>query len=670
MKKPELLAPAGSPESLKAAISAGADAVYMGLSKFNARQNADNFGREELVEAVRLCKFYNKKLYITLNTLVFDREISEVLGEARFCAEAGVDAFIVQDLGLIRLLREILPEVPIHASTQCATHSLEQVKALAELGVERVVVARELSKYDLEAIMRETPVEIEAFVHGALCMSHSGTCLMSAYMGGRSGNRGECAQPCRLPYNESYPLSLRDLSLANHVRELCEMGIDSFKLEGRMKSAEYVYRTVKVWRRLVDENRDATLKEIQELEDIFSRGGFTDGYYTLEKGNNMLGTRSEKDKEKTREAEKITEFSLPKREITAEFVKNGDRAGLTLACDGISAFAECEALEPTGNGTGEEVIRDSLLKLGDTNFTCSDIKISLDSPVFFRRSTLNAVRREACEALEEKMIGAGRVIPERAYRRPCEKTVENGGLWVVYQGNRQVDGGELEALFERGVERVFLPYSTELERPDERCGILLPRAVFDKDLKSFEDGLLRLKRLGYTSALAENLGVAMTARRFGFELYGGAGLNAVNSFTLGVLDSLGFRAVALSGEVTDAYKRGLAGSVPVGETVWGRASLMLIENCVMGARDGCFGCTGTCRKRGELVDRTGERFPVIPDAFHRSVIYNSRPTYNADKPITDGISFRVIYITDERSALSVVDTVTDGNAPDFKFTRK
>ena len=173
MKKPELLAPAGSPESLKAAISAGADAVYMGLSKFNARQNADNFGREELVEAVRLCKFYNKKLYITLNTLVFDREISEVLDEARFCAEAGVDAFIVQDLGLMSLLKETLPEVPIHASTQCATHSLEQVKALAELGVERVVVARELSKYDLEAIMRETPVEIEAFVHGALCMSHS-----------------------------------------------------------------------------------------------------------------------------------------------------------------------------------------------------------------------------------------------------------------------------------------------------------------------------------------------------------------------------------------------------------------------------------------------------------------------------------------------------------------
>lgn len=669
MKKPELLAPVGSPESLIAAISAGADAVYMGLPRFNARVNADNFQRDDLAEAVKLCRLYSKKLYITLNTLVFDRELCDVIDEARFCAKCGVDAFIVQDLGLMKLLRETLPEVPIHASTQCATHNLEQIKTLAGLGVTRVVVARELSRGDLEYIMNNTTVEIEAFVHGALCMSHSGTCLMSAYMGGRSGNRGECAQPCRLPYNNGYPLSLRDLSLARHVRELCDMGIDSFKIEGRMKSPEYVYRTVSVWRRLIDERRNATDEEMHELENIFSRNGFTDGYYTLKKGKEMFGTRSGDDKEKTRETERMTKFELPKIPIDIKFIKKDNLTTLTVSSQGKEISCKCEALPAEGGGTGETVIRDSLLKLGDTDFVCENIEIILDSPAFFKRSSLNALRREAVEKLEKLLVGEVRSVPERGFENVQEKTFKNEGLWVVFCGQRKVDKNETDKLFTLGVTRIFLPFSTEFECFDKRCGIVLPRAVFDKDRDDFEKRLERLKSIGYEFALAENLGVGMIASHHGFSLYGGSGLNAVNSHTLSELQKLGFRAVLVSGEVTEAQKRGLSTPLPVGDTVWGRAPLMLVENCVMGVRDGCFGCTEICRKKGTLTDRTGETFPVIPDMYHRSVIYNSRITYNADKKTPDTVSFRAIYITDE-NPIQTLEKVLEGNTPDFKFTRK
>ncbi len=669
MKKPELLAPAGSPESLIAAISAGADAIYMGLSRFNARVNADNFQPDDVKEAVRLCRLYGKKIYITLNTLVFDRELADVLSEARFCAETGVDAFIVQDLGLMKLLRETLPEVPIHASTQCATHNLEQINTLASLGVTRAVVARELSRGDLEYIMKNTPIEIEAFVHGALCMSHSGTCLMSAYMGGRSGNRGECAQPCRLPYNNTYPLSLRDLSLARHVKELCDMGVDSFKIEGRMKSPEYVYRTVSVWRRLIDERRDATDSEMQELENIFSRNGFTDGYYTLKKGKEMLGTRSGEDKEKTRKTERSTEFKLPEIPVNIKFTKKNDTATLVLSSNGHEVFCECEALPAEGGGTGESVIRESLLKLGDTNFRCENIEISLDSPAFFKRSSLNSLRREAVEKLEKSLIGDVIRIPERSYSYIEKKSFENDGLWIVFCGQRKIDKVEVEALLSQGASRLFLPFSTELECIDKRCGVVLPRAVFDKDRENYEKRLCRLKELGYTSALAENLGVGMIANSHGFDLYGGSGLNAVNSHSISALEKLGFKAVLVSGEVTEAQKRGFLNTIPVGDTAWGRASLMLIENCTMGCRDNCFGCSEICRKKGTLTDRTGESFPVIPDMYHRSVIYNSRITYNADKTTPDTVSFRAIYITDE-NPIQTLEKVLTGKTPDFKFTRK
>ncbi len=679
MKKPELLAPAGSFEALEAAISAGADAIYAGLSRFNARSRAENFGHDKLAEAVKLCKLHKRKLYLTLNTLVFDKELDDVVSEAKFCAEIGVDALIVQDLGLMTILSHVIPEIPLHASTQCATHNLDQIYALAELGVKRAVVARELSEYDLEKTVAGSPIEIEVFVHGAMCMSHSGTCLMSSYLGGRSGNRGECAQPCRLPYslgNSSleYPLSLRDLSLGSHVRELCQIGVSSFKIEGRMKSPEYVYKTTQVFRRLIDEGRNASPDEIKELEMIFSRNGFTDGYYTGKKGVQMFGVRQSEDKKKTSEAEKDVNYKLGKIPVRAFFTQKGDRARLIFSKDGISGESECEAVCADNGGTDREIIAQSISKLGDTPFVCNHADIFLESPVFFKRSVLNALRREAIQNLEKTIFSGRDNIPERSFP-PLKKAIfEKKGLWVIFERNKKISSNTVESLLSMGAEKIFLPLFSVEKFYGPKSAVVLPRAVFEKDSEEFTERLKTVYDMGYRTAFAENLGVGMMAQKCGFAVIGGAGLNAVNSYSLSALESFGFKAVVLSGELTEIQKKNMKSSMPIGDTVWGKAPLMLIENCVMGTRDGCFWCKNTmCLKSGVLCDRKGEKFPVLPDSFHRAVIYNSRPTYRADRENAEAISFGVIYITDEKDAekiftlVSKKSEITDIN---FKFTRK
>ncbi len=299
---PELLAPAGSPEALQAAIAGGADAVYIGGTLFNARMNAKNFDRPAIKQAVNDCHKEGVRLYVTLNTLLLDKQMNDALSFVSFLYEAGVDALITADLGLALEIRKRLPDFPLHASTQVSGHNVPAAYFLKSLGFERMVCARELSAENLRILTKNSPIEIEVFVHGALCVCHSGQCLFSSVVGGRSGNRGECAQPCRLPYNGKYPLSLKDNCLAGHLKELVEMGVASLKIEGRMKSPEYVYGVVSMYRKLLDQKRDAGEKELSYLADIFSREGFTDGYYTGKISNAMLGTRTADDKKKSSSA--------------------------------------------------------------------------------------------------------------------------------------------------------------------------------------------------------------------------------------------------------------------------------------------------------------------------------------------------------------------------------
>ena len=299
---PELLSPCGSREQLEAAIAAGADAVYFGGTVFNARMNAKNFDRDGVRDAVALCHGNGVRAYVTMNTQIYDRELKSALEYAGFLRECGVDALIVSDPGLISLIRKYYPGMELHASTQMTAHNVEAADRLYGMGMKRVVGARELSKENIETLVNGSKAEIEIFIHGAICVSCSGQCLMSAMLGGRSGNRGECAQPCRMSYNGGYPISLKDMCLAGHITELIEAGVASLKIEGRMKSPSYVYGVTKIYRRLLDERRNATQKEMKELADLFSRGGFTDGYYTGKIGSEMLGTRSERDIEQSRKA--------------------------------------------------------------------------------------------------------------------------------------------------------------------------------------------------------------------------------------------------------------------------------------------------------------------------------------------------------------------------------
>lgn len=296
---PELLAPCGSMEALTAAVRAGADAVYFGGTLFNARMHAKNFSRDEIRRAAETCHEAGVRCYVTLNTLLLDRQMREAAEFAFFLYEAGIDALILTDLGLASLLRRELPNLPLHASTQLSGHNADAAAFFSARGFSRMVCARELSGADLRRLCEASPIGIECFVHGALCVSHSGQCLLSAVMGGRSGNRGECAGPCRLPYNGRYPLSLKDLCLAGHLSELRRAGVCSLKIEGRMKSPAYVASTVSVYRRLLDEDRDAAPEEIARLAGVFSRSGFTDGYFTGKISPAMLGVRRESDKEAT-----------------------------------------------------------------------------------------------------------------------------------------------------------------------------------------------------------------------------------------------------------------------------------------------------------------------------------------------------------------------------------
>ena len=296
---PELLSPAGSPEALASALRGGADAVYLGAKSFNARMNAANFDRAAIERAAADCHAAGARLYVTLNTLILEREYGAALDEARALRDAGVDALIVADLGLAREIRLNYPDFELHASTQAGVHSADGARALSALGFSRVVCARELSKENIGCVIA-SGVETEIFIHGALCVCHSGQCLFSSLVGGRSGNRGECAQPCRLAYNGSYPLSLKDSCLAAHVREIIGLSPASLKIEGRMKSPDYVYNVTSVWRRLLDAGRDASEKELDGMARVFSRGGFTDGYFTGRIGKSMNGVRTEADKQRTR----------------------------------------------------------------------------------------------------------------------------------------------------------------------------------------------------------------------------------------------------------------------------------------------------------------------------------------------------------------------------------
>ena len=651
--RPELLCPAGSPAAFDAAIDAGADAIYVGGTAFNARINAKNFTEEEMREAIARAHAYGVKVYIAANTLVFDKEMSAFLRAAEGAYLAGADAFIVADLGAATQLKKYTPDVELHASTQLSGHSLDTAKALEKLGFSRMVCAREMSREDLITFTKNSPIEAEVFVHGALCVCHSGQCLFSSVVGGRSGNRGECAQPCRLPYKtqkaNKYPLSLKDLSLAAHVGELCDMGVASFKIEGRMKSPEYVRETAAIWRTLIDERRGADRYELAELARIFSRGGYTDGYYEKNIGAHMLGVRSEEDKKISRE---LTEFKGITRKIPIDLhttLKAGKPVSLTVEPFNITVYGDTP--ETAINAPLDlAALKKSLTKFGGTPYEVANFTAELDDGLILPVSKLNALRRSALDEISSaqqihRSIGD---LPERAKPRGM-RTPKNTAVFY--------DPATVTEKAKEFFDIIYLP----LDKYDGSTdGVMLPAVIFDSQADKARELLKRARSLGARHALVGNLGHIALAREEGFEIHGDLRLNAANGDTVAALECLGVADIVLSPELTLARMRDIGGESAA--IVYGRLPLMVTEKCIGKELADCKACNSG---KLTLTDRKGVNFPVLREWEHRSLILNSLPIFMADKESSlraAGLSMRHFIFSTEtvREVDSIIEKYKHG----------
>ena len=618
-KKPELLCPAGSMEALDAAIEAGADAVYLGGTAMNARIHAANFSPDALREAVKRAHAYGTKVYLTLNTLVTDRELPQFLEAAWDASLAGVDALIVADAGGAAAVHRAIPEMELHASTQMSGHNSKMAKTLQALGYRRMVAAREISKENLTRLLRESPIETELFVHGALCVCHSGQCLFSSVVGGRSGNRGECAQPCRLPYGSSntYPLSLKDLSLAEHIPELISLGVASLKIEGRMKAPEYVRDVTSVFRRLLDENRPATAREMKTLAESFSRGGFTDGYFTNQMNRSMLGVRSETDKQNTRGsfpfsglAKKVDVklFASIRRDLPAKMTLTVGKRSVTVAGD----IPQTALTAPLSR---EDVLR-SLSRMGGTPYRVIDANIEIEEGLMLPVSRMNDLRRRAVAALDDSAMPPKRERKPIAWRTPDGVRTEQ--RTARFYRREQITADALSYF-----DRIYLPLH-RFEAPAN--GVVLPPVIFDGEIESIRAQLVTAKEKGARYALVGNLGHIALARAAGLEIAGDYRLNATNRESVALLRDLGFERVILSPELTLPQLRDIGGETSA--IVYGRLPLMTLERCILKDVADCNACGSDI---GELRDRRGVAFPVLREWEHRNVVYNSLPTCMSDR---------------------------------------
>ena len=622
-KLPELLCPAGSYSALEAAVDGGADAIYLGGLAFNARKGAKNFSREELERGIALAHAYGAKVYLALNTLIHDREMDELLRAAEDACGLGADALIVADLGAAREIRRRF-DIELHASTQVSGHSVGATEYLADAGFSRMVCAREMSREDIRTFIDTSPLEAEVFVHGALCVCHSGQCLFSSVVGGRSGNRGECAQPCRLPYKNKnpYPLSLKDLCLAGHIPELCELGVASLKIEGRMKSPEYVHAVTRIWRRLLDERRAATREDMRELEAVFSRQGFTDGYFTSNISSKMLGVRTEAQKRESRELET---FDGIKRKIGVEMsvkMKKDTPIELCVSSGGIEVSVQGDVpMQAINAPLDKAAVEKSLAKLGGTPYELTSIDIELDEGLMMPVSALNALRRRAIEELGKtnspkpftvKYAEPKRLAPSK--KKAHKKTA------AFYNANSVTDKAR----------KFFDVIYTPLESYDGSTnGAILPPVIFDSEIERVQKMLSAARERGCGHLLVANVGHLSLVKDMGFELHGDIRLNVYNNATAAVCEELGFEDILLSPELTLPQMRDIGGAT--GACVYGRLPLMITEKCVSPELDAKGTCESCKQGRATLVDRRGISFPVLRTFDHRSLIFNSVPVYMADK---------------------------------------
>ena len=640
----ELLAPAGSMESLRAAVQNGADAVYLGVGEFNARQSAKNFTLETLNEALKYCHIRGVQVHLTLNTLVADREMQQVRNLIRAAAQAGVDAFIVQDWGVVQLCRQIAPHVPIHGSTQMTVHSLAGVQMCAAMGMQRVVLSRELNRNEIQYICAASPIEIEIFGHGALCMCYSGQCYLSAMIGSRSGNRGRCAQPCRQSYGYSrwenkYPLSLKDNCLVHYVGAIEEMGVTSLKLEGRMKRPEYVAAVTRVYRQAID-GAPVTPEMMQTLSDAFNRQGFTNGYYLGKVTPRMFGIREDvpENQEFLQAARQSYESGeAPLVDLKFRAVVTVDGSSLTASDpDGRMCMAQGPIPERAMNValTGQALAA-RVAKTGGTPYRCAEVRTQVDPGLMLSAAAINAMRRDVLNQMtalrarrEEHPVKRAKDIPY--FKGPTGLP----GLTVQVSVREQLT----PRLLESETAMLYVPLHILAEDAKMcqalanrgRCAAVLPRIVHDDELPRVIQRLNTVRSLGIRDVLVGNIGLMIPAKEAGMRLRGDFGLNIFNSASANVCRDLKLASATVSFEMTLPQIRDLSKAVNMEMIIYGRLPLMITEQCLIKNKTGECACQSGVPIK--LTDKTGADFPVVKEADTcRSVLLNGKKLYWLDR---------------------------------------
>lgn len=675
--KPELLAPANL-KTLSAAVQAGADAVYLGGTSFGARKFAENFDLEQMEKAADYCHLRGVKVYLAANILISDNEIDSFLSFIADAYNLGIDAFILQDIGMASLIKDRLPDARLHASTQLTVHNTDGAAFMKEFGFKRVVAARELSRDDVFHIAEHSGVETEIFVHGALCMSYSGQCLMSSMIGGRSGNRGSCAQPCRLPYQlycdgkekgKGYFLSPRDLSLTGNMTDILKSGVSSLKIEGRMKGPEYVAAAVSVLRKLIDEERNSTAEEKLLLENAFSRNGFTSGmfsgdynrYINSESGNDDIYKNRDRDILKSLKVYTEERANIKRMPVSFKaHAVQGENLKISASVTGVDVSVSGEKAQKAQNKpTDALTIEKQIAKTGDYPFYANDIKVVTDGETFLPLSEINSLRRESLDRLGQKII--------KSFKRNESKLSYSSNKTGTPKGKTEIaimvtNEKQLEVARKSGIKKIFVP-----------CGInhleneiaVFPDIIHNEYLDEYI-ALLRKS----TKICTANYALIKRAISMGKEVVTSTALNVFNSESAKFWADKGVKEILVSQELNIKQIGKLYVDVPVGAVVYGKTVMMKTAVCpVKAALKKCGG--SSCR--AYLKDRKNEQFPVICNKM-TTFILNSKPVYMADKLSeigAAGINTALIHFTDETpgECQKIINAYLNGAQSGEVFTR-
>ena len=618
MKKIEILAPAGSFESVISAVRSGADAVYLGLQDFSARKEAKNFSFEELKETTSYCHIRNVKVYVTMNTLIFDRELEDALECVKKACECNIDALIVQDIGFANMVHKACPNLHLHGSTQMSVHTLSGAKLLKEMGFNRVVLSREMSREEINYIADNVDIELEVFVHGALCMCVSGQCYFSAMLGGRSGNRGYCAQTCRLPFKVDgcdHALSLKDNSIIYYLDDMESIGVTSAKIEGRMKRPEYVASAVKACYEKREKGFISTAT-MENLKNVFSRTGFTDGYYTNHLGHDMFGYRKKEDvvsateklfreirtsyKDEMQRVPLKGKFTLKENESPTFEVTDGKNV-VIATCDDVKGEKALKV------ALSEEKAISQLSKTGGTPYYFSNIETEIDEGITVPISSLNKIRREVLSIMDSKRdfdYNYYFTMPEIDFTPVDQRITE-----------KRAEVRKIDDKIGNDYDLIFVPITIsdeDLEKVKKKCskiGISVPRGLFGREDKIIEK-LKEFKAKGINDTLCNNLGAVYFCKELGFNVHGGEFLNITNTASVLWAEEYGLTDILVSIEITDEQINALGGNIKRGLVSYGYIPLMLTRNCpVKSGRKDC----RTCKKHGKMQDRKNYEFSLYCD---------------------------------------------------------